>query len=225
MAVLRSLPLKIRVIVLSDTVQEFNGIRYYKGNTPKDKYFGRHGKRLHRVVWEYHYGQIPEDCEIHHKNNDRSKNNIEDLECLLESAHARLHGLEHVDHLRSMQPKAIVEAAKWHKSAEGRAWHRQQYEKHQRARATEKISFICENCQKPCTASKKLAENGRRKYWLCPTCKSIRRVETGIYNETRKCIVCSSAFITIRSRKTKTCSGKCSSILRGMAKKSKLGVL
>ena len=67
---------KIRkVIVISDTIQEFNGVRYYKcGN-----YFQCEGIRLHREVYTYHKGKIPKGFHVHHKK-DTNKNNIWQLQ-------------------------------------------------------------------------------------------------------------------------------------------------
>lgn len=57
-------------------------------------YYGRtSGKRtlLHRDVWESEVGPIPEGYDIHHKDEDRTNNSIENLECLPKSEHTRLY--------------------------------------------------------------------------------------------------------------------------------------
>jgi hypothetical protein len=48
-------------------------------------------KLQHRVIWEQAYGPIPEGYQIHHKNEDRSDNRLENLECLTVGQHKRLH--------------------------------------------------------------------------------------------------------------------------------------
>lgn len=45
--------------VISNTVQKFNGVSYYLCGA----YFQKKGVRLHRVVWEYHNGAIPNGIE------------------------------------------------------------------------------------------------------------------------------------------------------------------
>lgn len=46
---------------------------------------------LHRLVWAENNGAIPNDCEIHHKNGNKTDNRIDNLECLTASAHAQIH--------------------------------------------------------------------------------------------------------------------------------------
>lgn len=109
------------VICISNTVQEFLGERYYLCG----HYFQHNGKRLHRVVWEYHNGKIPDGYHIHHKDHNRYNNSIDNLQMLEEKEHF----LEHKDDEKRKEigRKNIVlarEAAKeWHHSEEGRRWH------------------------------------------------------------------------------------------------------
>lgn len=125
----------MKVTVISDTIQEFNGKRYYLcGN-----YFQHKGKRLHIAVWEYHFGAAPKGYHVHHKTHDRSKNDIDDLALLPKGVHLRLHAntpenieLKRRHMLEVMQPKA----KEWHNSEEGKTWHsdhakspKQRYEK------------------------------------------------------------------------------------------------
>jgi len=44
---------------------------------------------LHRVVWSYYNGPIPDDCIIHHIDKDPANNDISNLECIKEHLHAR----------------------------------------------------------------------------------------------------------------------------------------
>ena len=67
----------------------FNGNKYTLRNTG---YYGRtNGERnlLHRDVWEKHYGKIPNSHDIHHKDHDKTNNNINNLELLRKDDHAR----------------------------------------------------------------------------------------------------------------------------------------
>ena len=42
---------------------------------------------IHRYVWENEKGKIPKKWDIHHIDNDKSNNNIDNLECLPKSDH------------------------------------------------------------------------------------------------------------------------------------------
>lgn len=48
------------------------------------------GKRqqMHRYVWEKHFGEIPKGYDIHHKDHNRTNNDISNLELLTKSEHA-----------------------------------------------------------------------------------------------------------------------------------------
>jgi predicted DNA-binding protein YlxM (UPF0122 family) len=46
---------------------------------------------MHRYVWENEKGKIPDNWDIHHINEIKSDNRIENLECLPKSEHTRLY--------------------------------------------------------------------------------------------------------------------------------------
>ena len=46
---------------------------------------------MHRYVWEKEVGEIPDGWDIHHKNEIKHDNRIENLECLPKSEHTRLY--------------------------------------------------------------------------------------------------------------------------------------
>ncbi|WP_077603633.1 HNH endonuclease [Oceanobacillus sojae] len=68
----------------------FDGVKFslrnhgYYSRTDGDR------KLMHRYVWEYYNGKIPENHDIHHKDHDRSNNDISNLELYSKSDHARL---------------------------------------------------------------------------------------------------------------------------------------
>ena len=53
----------------------------------------REGKncRVHRACWEAYHGPIPKGHIVHHVDSDRQHNAIENLKCMTNSEHARLH--------------------------------------------------------------------------------------------------------------------------------------
>lgn len=56
---------------------------------------GKKNVLLHRIVWEEHFGKIPNGYQVHHKNRNRKDWSIDNLEMLKASEHARHHALEH----------------------------------------------------------------------------------------------------------------------------------
>lgn len=69
----------------------FNGEKYtlYKEGYYR-KTFGNRNL-LHRDVWEFYNGTIPDGWDIHHINENKKDNRIENLECLPKAEHTRLY--------------------------------------------------------------------------------------------------------------------------------------
>lgn len=136
----------MEVQVISKTIQKFNGESFYLcGN-----YFQRKGKRLHRAVWEYHNGEIPQGYDIHHKDHDRSNNQIDNLELLVRRQHHSRHSSEAEVRERSRKTivkYAVSKAAEWHKSAEGLEWHSKQGKRNWEVRSIQ--TYNCTYCGEP----------------------------------------------------------------------------
>jgi hypothetical protein len=45
----------------------------------------------HRLVWEEHYGEIPEGMQIHHIDGDKTNNDMSNLMLLTPLEHKRIH--------------------------------------------------------------------------------------------------------------------------------------
>ena len=61
---------------------------YYQITSAK---YGKNGERLHRVIFEDFYGEIPKGYVIHHKDGDKLNNCIMNLQLLSDSEHKSLH--------------------------------------------------------------------------------------------------------------------------------------
>lgn len=167
--------------ILTDKMQEFNGVHYYLcGN-----YFQKNGARLHRVVWEYHYGTIPKGYHVHHKDENRANNNIENLELLEAHQHQRHHGSieKNKEIYRQNVKKAIAAAPEWHKSEEGRKWH-SEHSKEQWKKMEYK-TYSCSFCGKEFQSKRNFAEGTN--HFCHPNCKAAnlrrrRKLESQISN-------------------------------------------
>ena len=67
----------------------YNGYAYY---ICTDGYLRHRTQgRLHRVIWEEHYGSIPKGYIVHHKDGNKLNNSIDNLELLTNEEHTSLH--------------------------------------------------------------------------------------------------------------------------------------
>lgn len=130
------------VKIVNETTQEFNGQRYWLCGY----YFQRKGSRLHRVVWEYHNGPIPAGYHVHHIDEDRANNSIDNLELVHGSRHVSFHSGK-ADHSKAIKA-AQEKAREWHASEAGRQWHRENWEKNSKPVLFERVEKTCEVCGK-----------------------------------------------------------------------------
>lgn len=134
----------MEVQVISETVQKFNGETFYLCG----KYFQRKGKRLHRTVWEFHKGAIPEGYHVHHVDEDRRNNQISNLSLVAGSVHLSGHMSkeERREQSKKNVKKAIQAAPEWHHSEEGKAWHSVRGKENWKLRQLQ--TYICSFCGK-----------------------------------------------------------------------------
>lgn len=102
--------------------------RYFKGRWLVD------GKqvctRLHCAIWIAANGPIPKGFHVHHKDEDYLNNTLDNFELKAAGQHLSEHYHAKSDEWKAAKTESLLtvgqEAAKeWHKSDEGRAWHRQ----------------------------------------------------------------------------------------------------
>lgn len=170
-------------------------------------------KRLHVYVWEYYNGSIPNGYHIHHKDFDKNNNELDNLMLISASEHSKLHSKMWSDEryekqTQILKEKAIPKATEWHKSEDGREWHKQHYE--QMKDKWYKIDdFVCLNCGNTFTAV-----ISRQNKFCSNKCKSAYRRKSGVDNETRICEICGRKFTTNKYSTKRTCSEECKYKLR-----------
>ena len=198
----------MQVKVISDTIQEFNGIRYYLC----DKYFQKNGRRLHVEVWESVNGLTPKGWHVHHKDENRSNNQLSNLEALPGGEHLSLHMTQpdRVQKSKVSIQKARIAASEWHGSEAGRAWHSKNYHENVAHLRDEMVDLVCSYCQKPYQMSKLWAKNSQ---FCSANCKSIARRKSGVDDEQRQCQACGAEFTVNKYARKITCSKKCASKL------------
>lgn len=120
---------------------EFNGITFRRypdsDNAAHARYFKPGGQwinkgvqALHQEVWKAAHGPIPDGYEVHHRDRDFTNNDLANLECIPRADHRAEHAEEFSRIMRSERQLAHLAAIRplasaWHRSEEGRAWHRE----------------------------------------------------------------------------------------------------
>lgn len=181
----------------------FNGLKYIKDE--KTGYYRNSTtkKRLHRAIWEYYKGEIPKGYEIHHIDRNKDNNNIDNLQLLSKKEHLETHSKLLTDGERewrrnNLNIKARPEAIKWHKSNEGKEWHKEQYKK--TLALKEEKDFICLNCGN----KYKSKDTGKNKF-CSNNCKSIYRRKLGLDYIEKECAICGRIIKTNKYRPATWC--------------------
>ena len=111
----------------------YDGVKYHRMGGKRKYYLststtnaGRKSpKGLHVAIWENKSGKkVPADFEVHHRNGDTFDFSADNLECLPKNIHRRLPKRIDVNALREHLSTVRHLASAWHKSDEGREWHR-----------------------------------------------------------------------------------------------------
>jgi hypothetical protein len=185
------------VSVLSPTKQEFLGKVYYACGF----YFQRKGERLHRAVWEWHYGPVPKGFHVHHVDGDRSNNDIRNLALIETPKHMSLHqqGREEYQakHIKEMQELAKA----WHGSGEGKEWHREHGKASWKNRGM--IRHTCIQCGKEYEVKSSISR------FCGGNCKAQYRRDSGVDNVQRRCRKCGGEFVTNMYSPAMFCSKEC----------------
>ena len=199
-----------RVAVISDVKQSFLGLRYYRCGG-ENGYFRRSAnageKILHRVVWIYYHGAIPDKFDVHHVDGNRANNQIENLRLLSRREHHRLHNRNASPELMEYRKKHMEEirplASEWHRSPEGRAWHRL----HAAKKKKQNYHKICQHCGREFDAVYEYT------LFCSKACKAAARRASGVDGETRCCVICGEPFTVSRYSRAACCSRKCGAVL------------
>ena len=133
-------------VVVTPTRQDFEGLSYYLCG----KYFANSAKassrRLHQTVWSAAHGPIPPGYHVHHRDEDRANNRLDNLELKWGSDHL-------ADHMtperRAQSALCIVThgvpaARAWHSTPEGLAWHSKNGKAAWETR--DPIALTCQEC-------------------------------------------------------------------------------
>lgn len=212
----------------------FNGIkfrRYPESKNYSDRNYFRPGphlvqrgvEALHREVWKAHHGVIPDGYHVHHRDGNTSNNAIENLELMPGLEHLKMHGETQTVGQREQSRQRINsmrdKATEWHRSTEGRAWHKEHGKEIWAGRKP--ITCKCDNCG---MEFETLALHGNVRFCSEP-CKQRyaynHRAEKGL-TKTQTCQWCGKEYQVYKYEgRQKFCGRSCSAKARMAARKAK----
>lgn len=181
---------------------------YYLSSRKTD--IGR-AERLHRYVWRFYNGDIPNGYHVHHVDENKAHNDIDNLSLIPKREHLALHGNERWEResewmKKNLKENAVPASKAWHASEEGRAWHSVHGKKV--ADSIEPKTYVCEYCHK----EYKAVNTGRNRF-CSGACQSAFRRKNGIDNEKRVCVICGKEFYAGKYTHNRTCSKQCKGVL------------
>ena len=216
---------------VSATQKKFSGLKFYKGV----------GKSfcctisIHRFVWTYFNGEIPDGYDVHHRDFNHDNNDIANLELVTKDAHQKIHAAVKVEtQARKKSTFTCAVCGREYEAANrgNNAYCSAECKKiAERARAAE--TKTCEICGKEFTTSddakfcsrKCIGESFKRQeVKTCPMCGKIfsdavskRRkhcspecaAEALRKREIRTCLHCGKEFSAPIRRTQKFCSREC----------------
>ena len=185
----------------------YNGYKFRKdkktGYYLSSKKINGKRKRLHVYIWENEHGEIPAGYQVHHKDEDKTNNDISNFVLLTGKTHSEYHSNQYAESNRekmvnNLRENAVPASKEWHRSKEGREWHRKNYERMKERFVVER-KFTCEYCGKDFTST-------QAKSRFCSNrCKAAHRRKSGVDDITKACTICGGDYIANKYQKTKYC--------------------
>lgn len=182
-----------KVEIIDETHQKFNGTIYLKNK--RSGHFTRH-KGLHRDVWEYFFGKIPDNevFNVHHLDLNPNNNSPDNLQLLTQADHRRLHAKL----LKIKKTCPICGKVFYNSSSKNKC-----------------CSLACGVKLRSINHAKSMPSKEK----ICPTCgkKFIAQYPKKIYcsrdcfaaKKKKVCPICGETFFTSRSSKKIYCSKPC----------------
>lgn len=198
---------------------DYDGIKWYPDR--RGYWIGSVGDgkitRLHIYVWEKFNGPVPPGFHVHHKDHDPNNNEIENLELIEGHKHLSAHSKENREIAAfNLQNYAAPEAKVWHKSDEGREWHKLQYESTLAPKWEEKVIKKCIVCGKEFETSVLMQNKSK---FCSNACKSKYRRDMKLDNIEKTCELCGGRFWSNKYDKQRFCSVDCRNKARSKAMK------
>ena len=191
----------LKIEQVDETHQKFNGIVYGRSHNQDRHYFKI--ITLHRVVWTYFNGEIPDGYVVHHIDGDRNNNDISNLTIMTSAEHRKLHARNNsiTTLTKKKKFKCIVCGKEYEAFDTGNNHYcsdkcEDHYKRHVRCVETRH----CQTCGKAFTVYKY-----KEKKFCCPKCAAVPRKKL----VTKICPTCGKEFQERPSDPHKFCSADC----------------
>ena len=207
-----------RVEVIDDKHQKFNGVKFRKR---KGGHYFTPMYSIYHAVWQYYYGEVPPHTIIHHIDQDKDNNNIENLIPMTPSAHQKLHAA--LGRKNPIAPIRTLICERCGKEYQAKYSDRNKFCPDCREiikstpkppKPVKKISKTCVVCGKEFQAYRKDAET------CSPKCSAALRLKDYVpvtKTVEKSCVICGKKFTSNKHHFRKTCSDECSKILNSYA--------
>lgn len=167
--------------------------------------------RLHVYVWTKHHGEPPKGYSIHHIDHDKDNNDISNLQLVTKGKHNEMHmevrvKTEYEEMRERFITNAHPKATEWHKSKEGREWHKEHWEASIGKHMKVKVKKECIVCGSEYEVNK---INAPKSKYCSKKCKAKYRRDNKLDHITKKCIICGNDFFSGKYDTVKVCSMEC----------------
>lgn len=166
---------------------------------------------LHRYVWIKYNGDIPDGMSVHHIDGDKENNSIDNYILMSKSKHTKHHIDEIMENQLDERRERFIEhalpaAAEWHKSEEGRKWHKGHWHNSLKPVIEEKVEKTCVVCDSKYETPKFMTE---KSMFCSKKCKAKHRRDSGVDDIEKSCVVCGNTFMDSKYANKRTCSSPC----------------
>ena len=182
--------------IISDTQKKFAGYKFYKN---------KGGNfcctiSLHRFIWQYFNGEIPEGYDVHHCDFNHDNNDISNLQLLPKTEHNKFHATIRFNRKPDKKSKFICAQC-------GR-----EYEAVSRGNNTYCSAKCKKIAERERAAETKVCEICGKEFSTSDKARFCSKKCVGEYlkkQETKTCPVCGKTFSALISQNQKHCSPEC----------------
>ena len=190
---------------MSKEFKKYFGKRFYQDK--KGYWVNSMPIHAQRWVWINYNGKIPENMDVHHKDGDKSNNEIENLEIISRSDHLKKHWQEGSFDLEQRK-KQLSEARLWLKTPEGRKTQSVNTKVSWKKRKLNPYVKTCKGCEKTYETYQKWSKHCSSGCYV----KWRRKNKIGFIE--KKCWICGNIYFTEKSAKIRTCGKICGTKLQ-----------